>query len=272
MATIREALAKTAFVRMRPLLKRLEMRLPWLYRAFAALGRTVFPWEDRMWIRCENGFAAGLYFKVNPRFETEYIYGKPEPVDRLWIDYLPPGGVFYDVGSQIGYFAIAAARRVGPEGKVYAFEPDPANARLIAENALRNHVEVEVVERAVWRRSEPRMRFARASPSWDPSRMSGQLDGAEPGKQTIEVETVTLDDFVRAHRPPDFIKIDVEGAEADVVEGARDVLLRLRPVVAVEAHSEALRRRVADILEQSGYRLRQVPPEVRLWLALPNRD
>jgi FkbM family methyltransferase len=305
MTALREALAKAAFVQARPLLQRVQTRLPWFYRSLAALGRIVFPWEERVWIRCERGLAAGLYLKLNPRFETQAIYGTAGTIEQAWRDLLVPGTVFYDIGSHIGYFAVAAARRIGDSGEAYAFEPDPANVRLIAENAARNSVVVEVIEKAAWKRSGERLRFVRASSASDPSRMGGRLapggpaaavrlsltalsesrraegpvtgrlaDGLQPagklGKETIEVETVALDEFVRSHRPPTFIKIDVEGAEVEVLEGARALLERFHPALSIEIHGEAIRGRVAEILAPLGYHMRPMPPEERLWLALPD--
>lgn len=73
---------------------------------------------------------------------------------------LPRGGVFFDVGANIGFFSLIAARLVGPDGKVVAFEPVPATAALISENAQRNGLAtIDVRERAVGRTPRPKSRW-----------------------------------------------------------------------------------------------------------------
>jgi FkbM family methyltransferase len=144
---------------------------------------------------------------------------------------------FYDLGANIGFFSLMAARLVGPAGLVVSFEADPEIAARLQENLTRNqftHTRVE--QKAVW--SEPTtVSFARIDPNTSPDRGLGHVspNGSAPG--TITVEAVSLDQYIASHPPPDFLKCDVEGAEVAVFQGARQLLSGKRPIVLVEMHS-----------------------------------
>jgi FkbM family methyltransferase len=217
----------------------------------------------------EGGIAAGLYFKLNPRFEKDFLGGSDAETLKMWTENLVPGAVFYDVGSHIGVFAVSGARMVGPQGAVYAFEPDPDNAQLIRENAGRNSLNVEVINAAAWK-SGGELQFE-PSPAADPGRMGGHLVSEAATSPTISVKAVCLDDFSQTHRPPSFIKLDVEGAEAEVVEGARNTLLKYRPNLVIEIHNDDAFRRVSGLLEEYGYNFECVVPGERQFLATPSR-
>ncbi|MBA2526448.1 MAG: FkbM family methyltransferase [Pyrinomonadaceae bacterium] len=132
-----------------------------------------------------------------------------------------PGDVVADVGAYIGLYTIALAKRVGPTGHVVAFEPDPANLA-----ALREHVSLNSLAGGIELRPEAvgastgRVRFA-AYASSESSVMSS-ADESTAGNESM-VECVSLDHvFPRARL--DILKIDVEGYEERVVEGAMSLL------------------------------------------------
>lgn len=218
-------------------------------------------------MKSEGGIAAGLYFKLNPRFEKDFLGGSDDKTQAIWTENLTPGKVFYDVGSHIGVFAVSGARLVGPKGAVYAFEPDPANVRLIKENANRNSLPVDVTAAAAWKFSG-KLQFAQA-PGSDPGRMGGHLVSEEAESSTISVNAVCLDDFAQTHRPPNFIKLDVEGAEAEVIEGARNTILEHKPNLLIEIHNEDALRRVSALLAEYGYNFECVIQGDRQYLATP---
>ncbi len=266
--TLGQGAAKLAFIWLRPHLQGLSRRFPGAYRLLATAGRAFFPWYGRIWVRVEAGIARGLSFKLNPRFEIGgFLTDLPPALEQVWREFLVPGAVFYDVGSHIGVFAVSAARMVGSAGAVYAFEADPENCQLIAEHATRNSLRVEVISKAVWKR-RGRMRFVLSSPA-DPSRMSGFIALEAIKEAFIEIETVTLDEFASSHRPPTFIKIDVEGGEAEVLEGAAATIRTFRPALFVEVHNDAARRRVANFLREHKFSFARILPNIPLYLARP---
>ena len=139
-----------------------------------------------------------------------YVCGSFEPNEFSFLHgFLKPGMVFIDVGANDGYYTLFAARRVGQAGKVVAVEPSTRERINLRRNLVRNRIDnVHVVPAALER---------------------------------VTVKTI---DMVAAELKLDridFVKIDVEGAEASVVAGARAVLTSARPVMLLEINDGALR-------------------------------
>lgn len=144
------------------------------------------------------------------------------------------GDVVLDVGGCWGDTALYFAELVGPGGKVYTFEFDPENLRILRANLELNPQlaeRIEVVERALWDRSGERLRFAPAGRCTVVSEGESEITG-------LEVEAITLDDFVTEAgiERVGFIKMDVEGAEPNVLRGARGTLERMAPKLAIAAY------------------------------------
>jgi FkbM family methyltransferase len=156
-----------------------------------------------------------------------------------------PGDVVFDVGANAGYYTLLAARRVGPRGKVIACEPDPRIAaflRLHVEaNCLRN---VTVVESALGVESGA-ARFCRGTGTG-----TGRISDA--GDLTVRVQT--LDGLSHEHGLlPTHIKIDVEGAELDVLSGGRRTLRRARPTIFLSTHGTQVHGDCCRLLQEHGY-------------------
>lgn len=171
--------------------------------------------------------------------------------------YLRPGGCFYDAGAHIGYYSLLAARLVGEAGRVVAFEPDPANVHVLQENLSRNGVSnVDVVPAALWSHCGVGTFQRSAAERPDLSSRRGAvvaLNGRPPGSGLINMKTLTLDAFAADRRPPAMIKIDVEGAEIEVLKGAQKLIAQTRPVFLLEVHHEAAATFLQDRLCENGY-------------------
>jgi FkbM family methyltransferase len=134
---------------------------------------------------------------------------------------LKAGMVFVDIGANVGYYTLLAARAVGPSGLVHAFEPEPRNYELLGKNIQENgYTTVVAVRKAVSDRTG-------ASQLWldpgDPGRHS--LWGDPSGSTPVPVDTVSLDDyFGHSGRLPDILKIDAEGAEELILSGMTRIL------------------------------------------------
>ena len=153
----------------------------------------------------------------------------PPPLLRL----LSKVHTFFDIGSNMGGWALYVAGAGNPSAQVHAFEPNPRNAELITrsihENGFENRVTVD--RRAVSESSHQRLTFYLST---DPQN-SGQSSIVNHGyntdvRHTLEVTTVTFDDYCaeRGIESVDFAKIDVERAEAMVVRGMAGMLARRR--------------------------------------------
>ncbi len=228
----------------------------------------IIPRDSFAWVQIQQGPAANLWLRLNPRTGRAAFEGTGEPeVQRALAKHLRPGMSFYDIGANIGFFTLLAARLVGQEGRVTAFEADPEIASRLREHLERNNfTRVTVQQKAVW--SEHRtVSFARSDPAVSPDRGHGHVAGAV-ANGTIEVEAVSLDDYSSAFPAPDLIKCDVEGAELEVFRGARRLLREKRPVILCEMHSEENRRILVDEFTSAGYKC--APCDESHVLAIPD--
>jgi FkbM family methyltransferase len=177
---------------------------------------------------------------------------------RLMKQHLRPGSVCFDIGAQAGYHTLCASLMVGPEGRVFAFEPSPRNIASIKKHLAMNHLaNVSVVEAAV-------SNFDGISKfDCSTSAVAGRL--SEGG--SLAVRTITLDHEIEqgALPEPDYIKIDAEGAEVLILEGARKLLMRSHPTLSVETHQwlpefPTVREDCIRFLSQIGYTLAEPDP------------
>ena len=232
-------------------------RLPVVGTVLHRMSHAVLDPEARIWVRVSKGPARGLWIKVNPRTGRDLCEGTRESlVQESLARYLRTDMVLYDLGASFGLFTLIGARAVGMGGRVFAFEPDPEVCRRLRENVARNGMsQVQIVESAVWSKTGSTS-FVRTDPRLSPDMGLGRIGAAASGSDVISVRCVALDDFVREAPPPGMIKCDVEGAEVDVVEGARALLERQKPIIVCETHSADGAERVSNMLAQTGYTVR----------------
>jgi FkbM family methyltransferase len=161
----------------------------------------------------------------------------------LAVSLVRPGDTAVDVGAHIGFFALQLADAVGATGRVHAFEPLDRNAdlleRSIAESGFTGRLQLH--RAAVSDTTgEALLLFARETLNTGGAFLTTE-DSAPDGLATARVPTVRLDD-AGLRRPVRFLKMDVEGAEPQVVRGARRILSEDRPFVLSELHPEQLQR------------------------------
>jgi FkbM family methyltransferase len=235
-------------------LRRLPIVGPWLSWAS---GRLV-PRDSLIWVQVQRGPAQGLWLQLNPRTGRAYFEGGGEPeVQAALQRYLRPGMIFYDIGANIGFFSLLAARIIGKEGRVIAFEADPEIAARFRLHVTRNDFRaISVEEKAVW--SEPgTVFFARTDPATSPDRGLGHV-AANGAGDTIQVSAVCLDEYVRTGPAPDFLKCDVEGAEVEVFRGAQRLLTEKRPIVLCEMHSDENHRVLLEEFTRHRYNCKSI--------------
>jgi FkbM family methyltransferase len=157
---------------------------------------------------------------------------------------LKAGDTTIDVGAHIGFFTMQMASIVGPEGRVYAFEPVDANADLLERSIHEN----QFADRIVFRRAAVGAATGTATLTFPVETLNTggayllrEGTPALAGNQKKDVPIVALDD-VPIRRPVRFIKMDVEGAEPLVMTGAAALLRTDRPVVLSELHPTQLER------------------------------
>jgi FkbM family methyltransferase len=173
------------------------------------------------------------------------VRGGYETEEIAWVRrLLKPGDVGLDVGAHIGFFTMHMAAMVGPSGRVYAFEPFDENAELLERSVAENRFGERVVfTRAAVGAASGSATLTFAAETLNSGGAYLLRDGIAPltGNIARQVPLVALDQLTLPH-PVRFIKMDVEGAEPQVLRGAERLLTSDRPVILSELHPIQLRR------------------------------
>lgn len=210
--------------------------------------------------RLPRPFEAGRLY-VTPAARLGYAFrslSAAEPMLLGWADVLVrPGNTVWDIGANIGLFAVAAAVRAGPRGRVVAFEPDLSLANLLRRStALQSPDVAPIAVMPLAIAKEPSIRkFAIATRA----RASNALAeyGASQMGGVVEHQLVpafNLDSLLAYLSPPDVMKIDVEGAEFEVLGGQTRMLEDVRPIILCEVGREA-KAGITSLLRNARYRL-----------------
>jgi FkbM family methyltransferase len=220
--------------------------IPGAKRAFRRLAGD---FEEGSVVEIARGPAAGLRWARYRRYVNGYWLGVYElPLQHLLARELRPGDCFWDVGANAGFFSVLGAKLVGRSGHVRAFEPLPANVESIRRQfELKPLCDYEVVPTAVSGQASRATLVLTDNTSTPHLGPAGEPAG-DPGAG-LTVDTVTLDS-VRAH--PALVKVDVEGAERAVLEGAAAVLAAGAKWL-IELHDGPDRDEVHTVLEDAGY-------------------
>jgi FkbM family methyltransferase len=165
-----------------------------------------------------------------------------------FVENVREGDVVYDIGANAGFFTLLASKLAGPHGVVYAFEPLQRNLTYLERHVSLNAREnVRILPIAAAARSGT----ARFAVAHNPSQ-GGMSDRGE-----LEVTTRSLDDVAaEGNAPPNFMKIDVEGAETQVLTGASALLRHSHPTILLSTHGWEQHERCSEILKAAGYELK----------------
>lgn len=182
--------------------------------------------DVRMYLYSNDKLSELIYFNDFERNERDFLNA-----------YLRPGDIYIDVGANIGLFTIIAARLVGENGKVIAFEPARKTYQRLLENVrLNDYKNVFCIRKAISNSSE-QMELIKADGGFDAWNSLGSPSAGTSFESEV-IQTTTLDSFVNENGllgQITMIKIDVEGWEKRVILGAKDLLSRRdAPVLQVE--------------------------------------
>lgn len=221
------------------------MRLAGLWNRYAPRGKGALP----RWIARRGGAkwrvlcttSTGVKLAVDPASIDVYLTilreGSWEPwITRALTAALRPRDVFFDIGANVGCISLEIAHKTGVS--VFSFEPQPRLARMIAISAKLNGLEkLTVFSAAVGERS------GRVMLNIPAHSVHASLAPTSGHSLAVEVPMVTLDELVESQRlpPPNVIKVDVEGAEFQVLRGARRILQAYAPILLVEANYNSQR-------------------------------
>lgn len=209
--------------------------------------------------RTVNGHTLRLPTRYFKYFPTTYEADNFELLE----EHCKPGAVIIDIGAHIGLFSVIASQVTGEKGKVYAFEPAPSTYGLLQKTVAINHKEsvIETFQKAVGKETG-KITFFISDDQADNSNSLVQYK-EDRSLHGIDVAVTSIDNFVQEKNISrlDFIKIDVEGAEYDTLQGAVHTLKNLRPVCIVAIHPEPIAAKgdkledIYDLISSCNYRI-----------------
>ncbi|MBV8545131.1 MAG: FkbM family methyltransferase [Acidobacteria bacterium] len=169
-------------------------------------------------------------------------------MQQLFRERIRPGATVFDVGANVGFFTLLASKLAGDSGRVYAFEPLPRNLDFLDRHLRINEIaNVHVKALAIAAASgEAHFRIAQHAS------MGGLAEGGD-----LHVVTASLDDLIASGyvTRPDFIKMDIEGAESDALRGAKELLAGRALTIALSTHGWQQHEACWTTLTEAGFKL-----------------
>jgi FkbM family methyltransferase len=227
------------------------------------------------WHPVTGGLLKGRKIFIDPHdnlWQTEMLEGI---FDNFYFEYLKrfnlSGKAIYDVGAHIGYHTLSFATIVGSSGFIAGFEPNTYNQKrielLLSKNKdLADRISIYAVALS---NKKGGTEFSFSADIDNGLSSGGFISGAHTptapetyqtsGFTKISIPTVRLDDAKRdlgISRPPDLMKIDVEGAEHLVLEGAKDTIIAAHPILLIEIHSIYNMYHAISFLREIGYQIK----------------
>lgn len=192
------------------------------------------PLKGKKWIKGSgvNGYWLGSY-------ESEE--------QKIFIENIKKGDVVFDIGANVGFYSLLAAELIGSGGKVFAFEPFEENF-----NYIKKHMEMNNYKNIFSFGAAVSDKTGLAFFKKEKSAAMGHL-----GDGDIRVGVISLDEQIKNRKLPipNFLKIDVEGAEFLVLKGAQNLLKVNHPIIFISIHSDSLREECFNFLLSLGYNL-----------------
>ena len=203
----------------------------------------------------------GAQFYASPECGLRYLHPRIESVDPtllgLAAELIQPGWVVWDIGANLGLFSFAAAGLAGPNGRVFAVEPDTYLVGLLRRSSRLPNSQaaaVEIVPCAV-SKALSLATFNIANRARASNFLVGYGASQTGGvRESQRVVTITLDWLATQIPAPNLLKIDAEGADLLVLEGASELLRKQKPIIIFEGR-EPIAAQSAAFLLPLGYTL-----------------
>ena len=206
-------------------------------------------------IYLKRGWYKVVIYDMTLYFKNEPVYELRAPIPGYFKEYqLKIGDVVIDAGAYVGVYAIIAAKLVGEEGKVFAFEPDKKNCEELQQNIKRNQIKnITIIQKGLWSESTKLGLTTKGKDSTTFMINDGTSDGI------TSVKVTTIDDFVKENSIGriDFIKMDIEGAEIEALKGSINTLKEFDVKLAIASYHEVDGKKTSNevkkILRKCGY-------------------
>jgi FkbM family methyltransferase len=185
---------------------------------------------------------------------AKYLLGTQEVYKtEAFINNFNKGDIFFDIGAHIGYYSAIAAMINGGTGEIFAFEPRAMNARFFRKHMKMNDFKNVTLFEAAVGDSEGDVKFDTGH---------GSATGHVSPRGRMKVKQVSIDKMLNEGSlpVPDFIKIDVEGGEMEVLKGLAGIISNHHPKILIATHNKNCHSYALDFLRKYGYRLEILNP------------
>lgn len=159
------------------------------------------------------------------------------------------GTISYDIGANVGFYTLLFSKLVGDKGKVFSFEPLPRNLDYLNDHLKLNEISnVSLYDYAI--------SDSTGEVFFDDS-VDNSMGHITDRPSKLKVSTISLDELYEQGKIPlpNYIKIDVEGAEWLVLKGAKSILLESKPTIFLATHGSQIHKDCIDFLRSLGYKL-----------------
>lgn len=223
-----------------------------LYSSQLALVRTF--WGGKIFVSLLDAYDASIFY-CGICSEKEY------KLTKFLIKNIKKNDVFYDIGAHLGFYSLLVNECID-NGEIHAFEPAPKTFYCLAKNiSINKKIKVFLNKFALSDKIGEAEFFDKSVSSGGGSSTMVRkvIEGKDASSyQNITVKTNTLDEYVKSHFNPTILKIDVEGAESQVLEGGRHILSQRFPIIAMEVWGGEQGRRFSspaiNMLYSFGYK------------------
>lgn len=230
------------------------------------------PWLPNLALRIRH-VEPGMSLQVRLREHLGFITRGLATFEPHYVDVLrsliKEGDCVFDIGANIGFYSVLFSRWVGESGNVFAYEPDPSNLELLKRNLTLNGCHNTIIRELALGTTEGEDTFSRDLFTGSTGHLGrgttyGEVLFGDGSREVlVKVKTTTVDLEAQRHRPPNVIKLDIEGGEFDVLQGSTGLLASHRPLLMSEMSrwnenvpaNETRASRAAQLLHDHGYQL-----------------
>ena len=204
--------------------------------------------------------------------KTLAVFGKHEPIStELFRQEIKEGMCVVDIGANIGYYALQEARLVGETGRVIAIEPVPDNFARLKRNVERNgYRNVQLHHAAIGDENGTAKIYISRESNWSSLIPRGMHT------KSADVQLWTLDTLLKDEPRVDYVRMDVEGYEVQLIKGMRGIMKRCGPGIFMEAHPWAIGSEpfigLLKDLEDAEYRIKCVVDKAYEYPIVKRRD
>jgi FkbM family methyltransferase len=254
--------------------KRLLYRTPWLARFTRRTLNEAAP-KGSNEVIIAAGILRGMRMSLDLQSEKDYWLGTYEPdLQEAAHRLIQPGMVVYDIGANIGYISLMAARLAKENGHVYSFEALPGNVDRLKANIDLNNLggQITAIHAAVTDHTGEAVFLAHESGAM--GKALGSAGREEHYAAELRVPALAMDDvvFEQGNPPPQLIKMDIEGGEGMALRGMEKILGKIRPIFMIELHGQKAAQQVWESLTCAGYRIHRMQGSMPEVTALEDLD